>query len=145
MKYRAILAGALLAVCASSLADSWDSSKNVERAMSDAVNTYRSAGEDGLVAASENCYAGLDTGVLNKHRGRDVEYCISHVLAAAVISKRASRASQAPQNAYFTSGELLIKAMHTLETARMVTRPEEFMPYLNQRMTKIEKDMPPLR
>jgi hypothetical protein len=137
-----ILAGALLAASLPALADSWDSNRNIERAMDAALATYRKTGVTGLVQEAENCYAGLDTSRRNKHVGRDVEYCISYVVSSAVIDKEASRAINAPQNEYFTNGELLLKAMYALERARIVTRPEEFQPYLAPRLSKISGEMP---
>ena len=137
-----ILAGALLAVSLTALADSWDSNKNIERAIDDAVSTYKKSGVTGLIKESENCYAGLDISRFNKHVQRDVEYCVSYVVSSAVIDKEMSHAINAPQNEYFTNGELLLKAMYVLESAHIVTRPEEFQPYLVPRLSKISQEVP---
>lgn len=142
MLKRLILAGALLAASLPALAESWDSNKNIERAMDTAVSTYKKSGVTGLIKESENCYAGLDTSRRNAHVGRDVEYCVSYVVSSAVIDKEMSRANNAPQNEYFTNGELLLKAMYALERARVVTRPEEFQPYLAPRLSKISEEVP---
>lgn len=142
MLKRLILAGALLATSLPALAESWDSNKNIERAMDAAVSTYKKSGVTGLIKESENCYAGLDTSRRNGHVGRDVEYCVSYVVSSAVIDKEMSRANSAPQNEYFTNGELLLKAMYALERARVVTRPEEFQPYLAPRLSKISEEVP---
>ena len=142
MLNRLILTGALLAASFPALADSWDSNKNIDRAMNAAVATYRSAGVAGLVDGANNCYAGLNASPRNRQAGRDAEYCFAFAVSSAVIDRETSRATGRAQHEYFTNGELLIRAMYVLEQAQVVTRPEEFQPYMAPRVTRISTEIP---
>jgi hypothetical protein len=130
---------AALAASAAAHADSWDSNKNIDRAMSSAVKTYKAAGAAGLVDAMNNCYAGLDTSRRNPNLGRDVEYCVALDAAASVIDNRQPE-SERNESLDFT--EAITRTSYTVERAGLVRLPEELQRYLIPRFNKIRTELP---
>lgn len=143
MLKRLILITTMLACSFPVLADSWDSNKNIDKAMNAALKTYKSNGTTGMIEASKNCYAGLDTSYRNKNVGRDVEYCITYEISSKVIDEKVCEAMNFPLNEYFSTIDVAMRAMYHLETARIVRLPEEFNRYLVPRVTKIRQELPP--
>jgi len=140
---RLILTAAMLAACLPALADSWDSNKNIERAMGAALKTYKKTGVSGIVDGMNNCYAGLDTRQANRNVGRDVEYCVAYALSSLVIDGEISKAMNFPPSQYLNNVDVAVKAMFVLEQARIVTLPEQFTPYFDSRMSQIRQGLLP--
>jgi|GEM_PF-3624009 len=137
-----VVAAALLASAAPALADSWNSNKNVERAMSAALATYREAGIGGAVDESQNCYAGLDTSLRNKNAGRDVEYCIAYEFAASEIDRQMVAAMQFPPTESLELGIVMLRATAALEKAGVARQRSDFEAYLIPRYKKIKDELP---
>jgi hypothetical protein len=128
-------------MCASiASADSWDSNQNINRATDAASSTYKSKGIPGVEGEAKNCYAGLDTTRINKNVGRDVEYCIAFEIASALIDQRMS-VDTAARSAYLNINEITARAVYHLEKVRIVTLPENLVPYFG-RFSGVKKRLP---
>jgi len=137
-----IIGVAILTSAVPALADSWDSNKNIERAMSAALAAYKKAGVGELVAQSQNCYAGLDTSVRNKNAGRDVEYCIAYEFSSSEIDRQMVAAMQFPASENLEFGMVMLRAMQALEKAGVVRQQRDFEAYLLPRYKKIKDELP---
>lgn len=142
MLRRLVLVISILACSLPVMADSWNSNKNIEKAMDVALKTYKESGIAGLVSESQSCYAGLDTRFTNKNVGRDVEYCVSYELSSVIIDREVCKAMNFPRNEYLGSPDVFTRAMLYLEKSRIVRLPEEFDRYLLPRFTKINTELP---
>jgi hypothetical protein len=137
-----IVALAFLVSAAPALADSWNSNKNIDRAMDAALKTYRATGTTGLVDESQNCYAGLDIAPTNRSMGRDVEYCIAYEFSAAMIDSAASKANAFPPTEKLEFTPVMVRAMAVLDKAKIVRLPEDYEPYLIPRLQRIKDQLP---
>jgi len=140
--FKRIFVAAFVFACAGpALADSWNSSKNIERAMNSALKTYRSSGMVGLTGEAQNCYSGLDTTLRNRNMGRDVEYCIAYEFSAAVIDAQASAAMSLPPTESLDYTNVMLRAMSLLERAKIVTHERDYEPYM-ARFKKVHDELP---
>ena len=130
-----------LAIAAPAAADSWDSNKNLDRAMRAAVKTYRASGAVGLAVEARNCYAGLDTSTRNKNMGRDVEYCIAYEYSSAKIDDGMSKAMNFPPTQSLGLEGVVQRAMAILHKTKIVSDPDDFAPYLVPRMNHIDAEL----
>lgn len=137
---KSVLLPCLLACALPALADSWDSDANINKAMDQAVSTFKAKGIPGLEEAARSCYAGMDYSRRNVNVGRDVEYCVSYELASTIIDRDNAKATNGARSAYFK--DVLLRSAHNLEKARAVKLPEEIERYLAPRYQKIERAMP---
>lgn len=106
---------------------------NLKRASDKALATYKSSGLDGLELEGKTCYTGLDKRITNPTLGPQVEYCIAFEGAAAVINAQKKLGST-----YFTA-DVATRAFIALDQSRLVTLPENLLPYVNPRYEYIQK------
>lgn len=130
---------AVLSMATAAHAESWDSNANMDAAMSKAVATYKAGGAPALVAASDNCYAGLDTGRRNPNVGRDVEYCVALDASAAVID---SKQPVNARNDALDFSETITRTSYVVQKAGLVRLPEDLQRYLIPRFNKVRTELP---
>ncbi len=137
--FKKLLLVGLLSLSIPALAGAWNSDANLNKAMDQAVATYKAKGVAGLEDEARNCYAEIDYAHTNKSLPRNVEYCIAYELSATLIDRDAAKPGGA-RSAYFK--DVLTRSMYQLERARVVTLPEQFERYLGPRFQKIERALP---
>lgn len=130
---------AALSITTTAQADSWDSDKNIDQAMTKAVAAFKTSGTQGLVAASQNCYAGLDTSRRNVNRGRDVEYCVALDASGSVID---NKQQEGGRDTFLSFPQMIIRTTIAVEQAELVRLPEELNRYLLARITKVHAAIP---
>lgn len=141
MSYKKIIAVFLVTVAPLATADSWNSSENISRAANRALATYGTNGIDGIVSESRNCHAGLDTSYRNKNAARDIEYCIAFDIASTLIDQRRAGSNEANRSAYLNLNEAMMRGVFALEKARLITLPEQIVPYFD-RFSGIQSKLP---
>ncbi|MGF6904652.1 hypothetical protein [Paraburkholderia sp. GAS348] len=128
--------GSLLAAVASpALADQ----KNLDRAVKDAIATYRKGGSDALVSSAKICSSGVDgvNGTLDASPADKAEYCFAFEVASATIINRKPGAVPPTDANYFRSDNVVVRATLNLERARVFNLPEQVNPYMVPRVNYV--------
>lgn len=128
---KTLLVAALVALATPAFADQ----DNLDRAVSDALSTYRSGGEHDLATKAELCSTGIDfRGAVS--RASEVEYCMALEAAGVVILQHDGKLAQSQ---YFEPTDVLIRASANLVRARVIRLPEDANPYMQPRMRYVRE------
>lgn len=138
--YKQLISGVVVALAVPfASADSWDSDANLDRGVKATLQAHKQNGVDGLIAQTENCYAGLDTSRANRNVGKDVEYCVAVDIASMIVDGKKAQANGKDRTGYFSTENVFVRAGRTLDMSRQVQLPEQLQQYFLNRASRIKQ------
>ncbi len=140
-KLKSLLLTAAISACPAYVL-AWDSNANIDAAMNKMVSIYKANGLDATVAEAKNCYEGLDLGYRTKKTAQDAEYCVAADISTLVIAVQTGYKAD-PSDAYFQPMEAAFRWSLVLHKAKVFDLPDQFEPYIQPRIQKIKKELPP--
>ncbi|KVN83501.1 hypothetical protein [Burkholderia ubonensis] len=129
---KALLVAALIALATPAFADQ----ANLDRAVKDALKTFRAGGEPALQQKVEICETGVDwTGAVDSPQ-KQVEYCAALEFAGLAIIRHDGKQDLAE---YFKAADVWVRVNYIASRARVIELPEQVAPYWTPRIKYVNK------
>jgi hypothetical protein len=111
---------------------------NLDRAVNDALATYRSGGENALATKANLCTTGVDFSGSVSSPAREVEYCMALEAAGVVMLQHDGKLAQSQ---YFQPVDVMVRAKANLARAHIVELPEQDPAYVVPRMKYVREQV----
>lgn len=131
---KTLLVASLIAVATPAFADQ----ANLDRAVNDALTTYRTGGESALATKANLCTTGIDLSGAVSSPAKEVEYCMALEAAGVVMLQHDGKLAQSQ---YFQPGDVMVRAKYNLLRAHVVELPEQDPEYIVPRMKYIREQV----
>lgn len=135
MRYKKLFIAAAFALAA---LPAFADQANLDRAVKDALATYKSGGEQALATKADLCTTGVDFSGAASSPAREVEYCMALEAAGVVMLQHDGKLAQSD---YFQPTDVMVRAKANLVRAHVIELPEQDNAYVIPRMKYVREQV----